>query len=233
MKKLRIQFRAVSLVRAVTGLFRAATVRERTCHRLFRAATVRERTWHRLFRAATVRERTCHRLFRAATACLGVPARRQVRERARPGRRFRYNATLGLIAISTPALPGCIEIQALLSGSFPTDSVPGGSNGDDGFPGNGGTPQGAPAVTLRVSNPSPGLNETVFLTCTRVSGGTSGLSFSFQPETSRLSVNQSAGTASITVSEPDIGTEFIFTCTAVNDFGTSGPSNRVSVIPTG
>jgi hypothetical protein len=89
----------------------------------------------------------------------------------------------------------------------------------------------APTVTLRASNQTPGLGEEVVLRCSIVSVDSSPATFAFQSSFGRLSVDEQAGTARFTVEESDLGTEITATCTATNDFGTSRPSNRVTILP--
>lgn len=137
-----------------------------------------------------------------------------------------------LAIICLPA--GCIEIQALLQGVVLPPSLGSSDGGSpDTGPGVSDPTSDVPSVFLSVSNETPGLSETVFLTCTRSAGSRDGLTYSFQPNDGTLLIDRAAGTASFTTSEPDVGTEFAFTCTAMNDFGTSSPSNRISVIPVG
>ncbi len=137
-----------------------------------------------------------------------------------------------LVAVIVTLAGGCIDLQLALQGAIqdlageppPTDGQNEGSEPSvDGS---------VPAVTLRVSNPSPQLNEEVLLTCSIISGDTAGVTFDFQPADGRLFVDHQAGTATFIVEQADSGAAFTFTCTATNQNGTSEPSDEQVIIPT-
>ena len=128
-------------------------------------------------------------------------------------------ALLGLAA-------GCIGVgvpdgqgQGSSDGTLPD----GGGSG----PGNGGT---GPAVSLRVSNPTPQLNEEVILTCVLVDGSGANVTFDFQSAGGRLLVDHNAGTARFIVQESDVGAALTFTCTASDESGTGNRSNSLTII---
>ncbi len=92
-----------------------------------------------------------------------------------------------------------------------------------------------PVASLAVSNSTPGLGESVVLTCTRDGGRVAGTTFDFQgggPVGGRLAVNSVAGTASFAVDESDLGVGLVFTCTATDENGTGVPSREVLIFPT-
>ena len=100
---------------------------------------------------------------------------------------------------------------------------------------NGGPDVDLPVASLAVSNSTPGLGESVVLTCTRDGGRVAGTTFDFQgggPVGGRLVVNSAAGTASFVVEESDLGVGLVFTCTATNENGTGVASREVLVFPT-
>lgn len=100
---------------------------------------------------------------------------------------------------------------------------------------NGGPAVDLPVAELSVPNPTPGLDETVDLRCSRAGGAVTGTTFDFQgggPVGGRLVVNSAAGTASFVVEESDLGVGLVFTCTATNENGTGVASREVLVFPT-
>ena len=110
------------------------------------------------------------------------------------------------------AVPGCVEFTLPPSDGDPADPP-------------------VPVATLSVSNPTPQVNEEVVLTCSAAGGG-DGVTFAFQPTTSRLQVDERRGTASFIVQETDVGIALSVTCTATNEHGTSGLSNVQFITPT-
>ena len=137
------------------------------------------------------------------------------------------------VSILACLLGGCVEILAALNGSLPQNG-----GGTSPLDGDGGTPVDGPdgdlpVVTLTVSNPNPMINEEVLLRCSPAGGTGTGLTYAFQPAGLLVGINPGAGTAAFIPSEADAGTEFSFTCTAANEAGTSDPSNRQVIIPTG
>ena len=111
--------------------------------------------------------------------------------------------------------------------------VPGPIDGTPPPDGNGTEPpnDGANlAVTLRVSNPTPQPFEELILTCTLVNGGGADVTFDFQPDLGRLSVDHDVGTASFIVDQSDVGVAITFTCTASDESGAGEPSNSQTVI---
>lgn len=128
----------------------------------------------------------------------------------------------------------CIEIQQILSdqpgsgnnnsgsADTPVDSSPNDNTNSGGI---------IPTVSLTISNPTPQINEEVFLTCVVQTGLEANLSFAFQPA-GRLFVNTSTGRASLIIEASDIGSSFSFTCTATNSQGTSEPSPSRLITPT-
>ena len=115
---------------------------------------------------------------------------------------------------------GCIGIGV----PGPGDGTPPDGNGTD--PGDDGA---GLAVTLRVSNPTPQPNEEVILTCALVNGTGANVTFDFQPEVGRLSVDHDAGTARFIVDESDVGVAITFTCTASDENGPGNPSNSETI----
>lgn len=136
--------------------------------------------------------------------------------------------TLWVGAIIALLTSGCGEFRPVLPDG--SDTMPGTG---DAMTTNDGEDSNPPAVRLTVSNPSPLVNEEVLLSCVVTSGNSASVSFSFQSNAGRLSVNSTTGRAGFIVSESDFGTEFIFTCIATSAAGTSRPSNRLVVIPVG
>jgi hypothetical protein len=134
----------------------------------------------------------------------------------------------GLLSLAA----GCIELQLIGQDtqpgadgtSTPTDGSDTDSDVDAG--------QNVPEVTLRVSNPTPQVNEQVVLTCAVVNDAASPITFDFQPARGRLLVDRARGTASFIVAEADIGAALSFTCTAANDSGISQASDVQRIIPT-
>ncbi|MFQ5591479.1 MAG: hypothetical protein ACE5HE_09980 [Phycisphaerae bacterium] len=133
---------------------------------------------------------------------------------------------------------GCVELLSALTGLEPdgiTSDADGGSpsSGGDGSAPGGNDSSGVPVVSLRVSNTSPQVNETVTLTCLLDSGTAEGITIEFQANNGRLDRGTSANTAQFTPAESDIGAEFTFTCRGTNVVGTGAPSRAVTVIPNG
>ncbi len=128
---------------------------------------------------------------------------------------------------------GCVEIAFILRGGSGSSADGGGATDPFGNSGSvGGNTDGVPVARLTASNTSPSVQEEVVLTCTRIAGDATGITFAFAPDNGRLAVNERQGTASFIVSESDVNQEFVFTCTATNDAGAGGPSNSVVIIPT-
>lgn len=119
---------------------------------------------------------------------------------------------LSCLLLTAFAASGCVEF------ALPP------SDGDSGDP-------PVPVATLSVSNPTPQVNEEVVLTCSATGGG-DGVTFAFQPLTSRLQVDERRGTASFIVDETDVGIALSVTCTATNEHGTSARSNAQLITPT-
>lgn len=151
--------------------------------------------------------------------------------------RFVIHLAMAMVALGflLPSL-GCFELAQIISDSnnpifnlgdsgLPTD----GFSGDDG----GSSGGEAPVVSLRASNTSPAVNEEVVLTCLLTRGDRVNLEFGFQPNSGRVVVDPTVGTARLIITEADLGASFSFTCSATNAFGTSPPSNRVLIIPFG
>lgn len=131
------------------------------------------------------------------------------------------------------SLTGCVELQALISGTPLNGTRPGDGTGGDNGDGNNGTGVNVPVVALSVSNPVPALNETVVLTCNIVGGDATNARFSFDPDFGRLNVDDRLGTARFIVLENDIGVNFTFRCSATTAGGASAPSNPQIVVPVG
>ncbi|MBU0718257.1 MAG: hypothetical protein KJ749_08420 [Planctomycetes bacterium] len=141
--------------------------------------------------------------------------------------------SLWLLLFAIGAVGGCIELQAALTGVLAGTGGTSQATGDGGNGSTDGTSSDTvPAVSLTVSNPNPMINEEVVLRCSATSGGTTGLTYAFQPAAPLVDVNNAAGTAVFIASEGDAGAEFSFTCTATNAAGTSNPSSAQSIIPT-
>lgn len=146
-------------------------------------------------------------------------------------------AVLVMLLMAVTAAPACIELQLLLTGQTPggddeaNDNDNGSSNDNSGND-NDSLDGLIPRVALSVSNPAPQVNEEVILTCQIISGQSTGALFDFQPNSGRLIVNPTLGTASLIIAESDVGASFTFTCTAANEFGTSNPSTPRLIIPT-
>jgi len=141
---------------------------------------------------------------------------------------------LALVTVLVGLSPGCIELAYLLNPgpSLPDDGSSGDGDGQDGLPdGNGDDPPPL-RVALSVSNPTPQVNEQVFLKCAVTAGNAEGVIFSFQPSGGRLFVDQSAGVASFIVNETDVATSLTFTCAARNDLGETATSQAVIVTAT-
>ncbi len=102
-----------------------------------------------------------------------------------------------------------------------------------GLPNTGSTGGGdevtVPVVDLTTRNPTPGLSESVDLTCRVTSGSTDGIAFEFSPADGRLSVNRQLGTATFIVTEADLGVLISYTCRASNAQG-EGPASRAVII---
>jgi hypothetical protein len=138
-----------------------------------------------------------------------------------------------LLLISIFSLTGCVELQALLSGTPLDGSRPGDGSRGNGDGGDDGAGNDLPVVSLSVSNPVPALSETVVLTCGIVSGDATDARFSFDPDFERLIVDDRTGTATFIVLENDIGVSFSFRCSATTPRGVSAPSNQQIVVPVG
>ncbi len=111
--------------------------------------------------------------------------------------------------------------------------VPGPIDGTPPPDGNGPDPGGNGAnlaVTLRVSNPNPQPNEEVILTCALVNDSGANVTFDFQPQDGRLSVDHDAGTARFIVDESDVDVAITFTCTASDENGPGNRSNSLTII---
>ncbi len=140
-------------------------------------------------------------------------------------RKKRAWARLLIIAGIGFGIPGC-QLTIPLPGSGADE--PFGSGGGDG----GGSADQLPVVSLRSSNPTPQINETVQLQCSVTSGADGTVRYAFQPDFGRLSVDENAGTATFAISESDVAVTFRFTCTAQVGDRTSNPSNEVLITPT-
>jgi len=146
-------------------------------------------------------------------------------------------ANLVMIVLLLANSLGCVEIALLLQGALP----PAGSrdaSGNvvtspiDGGPAN--TETATPlSVVLRASNSNPTLGEQLTLTCDVQGQAPAGTRYSFSDSSGRLIQSQSSSTASLTVSESDLGVQFQFRCTASFPEGSNSDSGTISVIPTG
>ncbi len=128
------------------------------------------------------------------------------------------------------ASTACIELQFLISGGgLPSNGVDGDGppDGNDNDNANGEELE----VALSVSNPTPQVNEEVFLTCEVVSGDAEGVFFDFQPASARLVIDATQGIASFIVLETDVGQAFTFTCTAENALGETATSAPRTITP--
>lgn len=134
-----------------------------------------------------------------------------------------------LLTASLILTSGCVEIPPFPAGS--NDGVLPDDGEDGDLPGEGDASD-IPVAILSVLNPTPQLNEEVSLRCSIAGEDPGDTTFDFQPDNGRLLLNNRAGTASFIVEEADIGSEFVFTCTATNSNGTSRPSAEQVIIPT-
>ena len=126
---------------------------------------------------------------------------------------------------------GCIELQAILSGILPhTDATPG-DGGQDEPPDSDATDGDDFAVGLSASNPTPQVNEEVFLTCGVTRGDADGVVFDFQPANSRLAVDGRGSVASFIIQETDVGQSFTFTCSGRNGLGETATSFPQTISP--
>lgn len=141
-------------------------------------------------------------------------------------------ALLALAALALALPPaGCIELQYYLGGIVPGGDGPGITN-DNGEPSDNDNVTTDLRVNLAASNLAPTVNEELQLTCTVIEGDPLGVTYAFLPELGRLVVDGNAGTASLVITEADIGVSYEFTCTATDEDGTSPPSNSVIVVGT-
>lgn len=129
------------------------------------------------------------------------------------------------------ALTGCVELASLFTGVI-ADNERAGSRGD-GTPISGGVPDSdaQPRVQLSVSNTSPFVGEELDFRCSLEGGDLDGITFDFQSNSDRLTVDAQRGTATLIVDQSDVGVEIAVTCTAIAFDGVSEPSNVVIVIP--
>ncbi len=141
--------------------------------------------------------------------------------------RFRLILLLPAIA----PVVGCIELQVALEGAIRDMNRDGHLDRDNGDGSADGPGTDVPVATLTVSNPTPQVNEEVLLTCLVTNDVSGPLTYEFQPGDGRLFSDPRLGTASFFVEQADVGTAFVFTCTAANENGTSEPSNEQLITP--
>jgi hypothetical protein len=137
-----------------------------------------------------------------------------------------------LIGMTIGVLGGCF---APTGGGADGTNPPGEDQANDNRPpsaGNGGGTSGRElTVRLEVSNPTPGVDETVLFRCALVEGDAAGVTFSFQPVDPRLIIDERAGTAVLVVSESDVGSQIGLTCSATDGSKTGEPSSPQVVVP--
>ncbi len=140
--------------------------------------------------------------------------------------------TVTLLVVTT----GCVEIALLLQDALPsTDHQNGGTNtptpedGDN----NNTDPAILPSVVLRASNTNPNIGEQLILTCDLQGQAPIDTRYTFSDSSNRLIQTPSSNTASMTISESDVGIQFQFRCSASFPDGMSSNSSTISVIPVG
>ena len=104
---------------------------------------------------------------------------------------------------------------------------------DDGAnsPGGGANDDASGIATLEISNAVPAVNEEVILRCSSTGADPATTTFTYQPTTNRLSVDETTGIARFVVSESDVGGTFTFTCTAHTVVGSTEPSAPRTFFP--
>lgn len=143
---------------------------------------------------------------------------------------MRCRLTIAALLVTLVA-SGCIELAGALQVAIP-GSDGGGATSTEGVGSTGGDGNSSSLIVmLSVSNSSPLVGEEVELTCSLVAGSTTDLTFDFQPADPRLVLNNRTGVATLIIEQPDVGSEFAFTCTATNLAGPSPPSAEVVIIP--
>lgn len=131
-------------------------------------------------------------------------------------------------------MSGCVEISYWLTGQVPGQQSEGTSNDNDSNTGGNTNDNSASRLTVRLtaSNVTPTVGEEVVLTCSVVTGSNAGLTFTYEPMSTRLNVNAQTGRATFIVSEPDVGVAFMVRCFAANAMGDSATSDMVTIIAT-
>ncbi len=149
---------------------------------------------------------------------------------------------LGCLVVAAALLPlkGCVAGGDPPARNDANDNAPvndneggTGNNNDNQSPDNDNT---APLVrsSLAVSNPTPGLNELVTLTCRVVDLDPPAVDrFEFLGRVDRLTIDEARGTASFVVSESDLNTSMQFSCRAILENGDSGLVSPVVIITIG
>lgn len=151
-----------------------------------------------------------------------------------------------VLALSTAALVGCVELQYWATGQLIGAPPANGSNNDNQSGGGNDNSNNANdnsgsdnlndnanmvfEVELMVSNETPEVGEEVILTCVVTSGSPEGVMFTFQPEGERLVVDAEAGRATFVVDESDVDIAFEVQCAAENTAGQSAVSETVTIV---